>query len=102
MPSSNSTASQDFKTQILLQFTKELVRNTDAYKFIIIKESKKLVEQRKKQMKQQVQEIVKSKIKNNEKRLNQIKRRTFEIPQNVRPFRSFFEQRNKMRKPRPI
>ena len=102
MPASNSKASQDFKTQILLQFTKELIRNTDAYKVLIIKESEKLVELQKKQMKQQVQEIVKSKIKNNEKRLNQIKKRTFEIPQNVRPFKSFFEQRNQIRKTRPI
>jgi len=116
MLAQNSKINQDAGKHILLTFTKELIRNTEEYKKLIIKEqSKEFALEKKeteravekeiqkserenenavKEQKKQVQTIVKEKIKRDSRHLVQLKKRTFEIPSNeANPFKSFFAQR---------
>lgn len=102
MSEQNSKISKNFRTHFLIEFTKELVRNTEAYKTLIIKreskifvleEKEKIQEKRiietKKAQKKEVKEIVREKTKRDTERIIQLKKR----PTEVNPFKSFFVQR---------
>ena len=106
---------QNFKTYFLLEFTKELIRNTKAYKNLIIKKKAKGFIPEKKETKEEqeietkenrnwgqeqkgvVQEIVKEKMEQDSQRLLNLKKRSAEIDQfrEINPFESFFKQRKR-------
>src|SRR3989344_3514027 len=90
MSGQNSQSSQDLRTRFLIEFTKELVRNTDAYQSLIIKkEIKKFVLEKK--------EKEKEKTKRDTEHFIQLKKRSVEI----NPFKSFFAQRVNSQRTRP-
>ena len=112
MSGQNSQSSQDLRTRFLIEFTKELVRNTDAYQSLIIKkEIKKFVLEKKEKekvqekeideikniQKKEVKEIVKEKTKRDTEHFIQLKKRSVEI----NPFKSFFAQRVNSQRTRP-
>ncbi len=108
----------DLRTYFLLEFTKELIRNTKSYKSVAVdigvrkallekKEKQKAYEQRTKEAKEIIrkgtQEIIKEKMGRDSQHVSQLKKMSVEskVFNPANPFQSFFTKRTNVQRATP-